>query len=226
MLPRLTLGSATSPDGAPVTLSREGADLVIRVAGQALMSSRQHGSEEAMAAAGCAGLRAAASARVLIGGLGMGYTLRATLDALGPDAGVEVAELLPAVIDWNRGPLAALAGAPLEDRRVAVIARDVAAVLAEARSRYDAILLDVDNGPGAVTTAGNDQLYGRAGLQRCWQALKPGGRLVVWSAHDDAAFVEALRRQGFAAEVRPVSARGGPGKRGKGGRHWLFVARR
>lgn len=223
MQPRLILGSATTPDGMPMTLSQEGAALVIRVGGRSLMSSRQHGSEEAMALAGCAALRQLPKARVLIGGLGMGFTLRAALDVLGTDAAVAVAELMPAVVAWNRGPLGPLAGQPLADPRVQLIEGDVAAAIASEKASLDAILLDVDNGPGAVTTAGNDHLYRRGGIERCWRALRPGGTLVVWSAHDDASFLKLLQSQGFFAQVQVVSARGAAGK---GPRHWLFVARR
>ena len=223
MKQRVILGNAVTPDGSPMTLSQEGADLVIRVGGRSLMSSRQHGSEEAMAQAGCAGLRERPGVRVLVGGLGMGFTLRAALDELGADATVLVSELMPAVVAWNRGPLAALAGEPLGDPRTVVLERDVAEVLGEERGSLDAILLDVDNGPGAVTTEGNDRLYSPRGVRAGWQALRPGGRLVVWSAHDDAEFVQLLRRERFAAEARLVSARGAAGR---GAKHWLFIGQK
>lgn len=223
MKQRVILGNAATPDGSPMTLSQEGADLVIRVGGRSLMSSRQHRSEQAMAKAGCVGLRERPGVRVLVGGLGMGFTLRAALDEVGADATVLVAELMPEVVAWNRGPLAALAGEPLGDPRAVVVERDVAEVLGEERGSLDAILLDVDNGPGAVTTEGNDRLYSPRGVRGFWQALRPGGRLVVWSAHDDAEFVQLLRRERFAAEARLVSARGAAGR---GAKHWLFIGQK
>ena len=222
MLPRELLGQSRTPDGASLTLTREGVALVVRVDNVPLMSSRVHGSEEALAEVGCAELRERPRARVLVGGLGMGFTLRAVLDALGADAEVVVAELLPTIVEWNRGPLGPLAGAPLDDTRATLFVGDVAAVLRAAPRAFDAILLDVDNGPEAFTVASNAWLYGRAGLAVLRRALRPGGRLVVWSAVESAPFTRALRAAGLAVEVRPVRARGAVRK---GARHWLFVGR-
>ncbi len=225
MKPRELLASTTTPDGAALTLTREAGALVVRVANVPLMSSRVHGSEEAMAEVACAGLAARAGARVLVPGLGMGFTLRATLDALGPDAEVVVCELLPAIVEWNReGPLGALAGHPLCDARVRVVIDDVVRVVrASAPRSFDAILLDVDNGPEAFTVASNAALYEPAGLAALRAILRPGGALVVWSAHEAPRFERALRRAGFAsAEARRVRARGAIAK---GSRHVLYVGR-
>jgi spermidine synthase len=223
MLPRAVLGESRTPDGAPITLTREGVALVVRVANVPLMSSRVHGSEEALAEVGCTGLNARRDARVLVGGLGMGFTLRAVLDAVGPHAEVVVAELLPALVEWNRGPLGPLADHPLEDPRVRLVIDDVAVCVRDAGSGYDAILLDVDNGPEAFTVAANAKLYGRPGLARLHAALRPSGRLVVWSSIESPAFLTTLRGAGFDARRLPVRARG-PIR--KGARHWLFVGQR
>jgi spermidine synthase len=223
MIPRIVLGESVTPDGAPITLTREGVSFVVRVAGVPLMSSRVHGSEEAMAEVGCAGLAARAGVRVLVGGLGLGYTLRAVLDALAADAEVLAAELLPVLVAWNRGPLGPLANHPLDDPRTRLFEGDVGIPIRNPGPRFDAILLDVDNGPEAFTVASNASLYGRAGLARLHAALRPGGRLVVWSAIESPAFQRALRSAGFREEVRAVRARGAVRK---GARHWLFVAQR
>jgi spermidine synthase len=156
---------------------------------------------------------------VLVGGLGMGFTLRATLDFLPPDAIVEVAELVPAVVDWNRGPLGPLAGHPLKDRRVRVHVGDVAVMLGAGPGRFDAVLLDVDNGPAAFTSSDNARLYDDRGLAAARAALKIGGVLAVWSARDDRKFEQRLRYGGFTVEVERVRARlkkGGP-------RHTIFL---
>ncbi|HEX8697402.1 MAG TPA: hypothetical protein VF815_01065 [Myxococcaceae bacterium] len=220
MKPWEVLARAPAPDGGEFVLHHRDGEFVIRVHGQELMSSRVHGSEEEMARLGCEGLRSTPGARVLVGGLGLGYTLRATLDALGPQAQAVVAELAPAIVEWNRGPLAPLAGRPLEDPRVQVEVADVRKVMRNA-GPWHAILLDVDNGPAALTRASNASLYDSAGLSAAHAALVPGGRLVVWSAGPDARFTSRLAKAGFTAETHAVSA----GK-GRGTRHTLFVARR
>ena len=156
---------------------------------------------------------------MLVGGLGMGFTLRATLDLLPSDASVVVVELLPAVVEWNRGPLAPLAGEPLLDPRVTVLLGDVAVALQAAVGRFDAMLLDVDNGPAAFTESANAGLYTDQGLSSARKALKDGGVLAVWSAWDDRKFEQRLRYNGFRAEVSRVRARlkkGGP-------RHTIFL---
>jgi spermidine synthase len=209
MKPRVLLASAVTPDGSPITLTREADALVVRVDNAPLMSSRVHGSEELLAAHGCAHLRDRPRARVLVGGLGMGFTLRATLDALARAADVVVSELLACNVEWNRGPLADLAAAPLDDPRVSLRVGDLAALLREAPgASFDAILLDVDNGPDAFTVRDNAWLYRRDGLRAMRAALRPGGRLVVWSAYASPRFGRALRDAAFSVEIVPVRARG------------------
>jgi spermidine synthase len=215
------LGEARTPDGKLMTLTRRGNEYVIHADGKSLMSSRMHGSEEALAALAFRGFGTRSAPRVLVGGLGMGFTLRAALDLLPRDATVVVAELVPAVVEWNRGPLGALAGHPLADRRVRVEVCDVAVVLRSSRGAFDAVLLDVDNGPRAFTTRDNTGLYGDRGIAAARAALEEDGALVVWSAWDDRKFEQRLRYGGFDVEVEPVRGRlkrGGP-------RHVIFVAR-
>ena len=207
------------PSGGELVLWRQGEEYVIRVDGRDLMGSESSHSERALAKYGCMGLRLVRNARVLIGGLGMGFTLRAALEVLRADAEVDVAELVPAVVDWNRGPLAHLAGRPLEDRRVRLVERDVDLVLRGARARYDAILLDVDNGPQELSSPFNEALYGRAGLARARHALRPNGVFAVWSAHDDHQFCRRLRQEGFHARTEYVSARPHGGRR-----HTIWLA--
>lgn len=219
MKPWELLGRASTADGRELRLSRRDTEYAIFVDNKLLMSSRMHGSEEELAALACAAARTARAPRVLVGGLGMGFTLRATLDLLPPGAEVIVAELVPAVIEWNRGPLAPLAGRPLDDRRVRVEAVDVAEILRTHRGAFDAILLDVDNGPSAFTTDANAGLYGNAGVVLARDALKPGGVLAVWSAWEDRKFEQRLQYYGFRVTVSRVRARlkkGGP-------RHTIFV---
>ena len=170
--------------------------------GKTLMSSRRHGSEDALAALACPHLRSAEEPHVLVGGLGMGFTLRATLDLLPPDATVTVVELLPAVVEWNRGPLGALAGYPLKDQRVRIEVGDVGVALrASGPARFGAILLDVDNGPAAFTASANRGLYDNAGVGAAYAALETGGVLAVWSARDDRKFEQRLRFHGFDVQV-------------------------
>ncbi len=214
------LGEAVTPGGERVTLAREAGALVVRVAGAVLMSSRVHGSEEALAAVGCGPLAKRPRARVLVGGLGMGFTLRAALDVLGADAQVTVSELLPCVCEWNRGPLGPLADHPLDDRRCRLVVGDLAALLRASRSRFDAILLDVDNGPDAFTVPSNAWLYGRTGLSAIRTALAPAGVVVVWSAFESPRFEKSLRSAGFSLDVVPVRARGAVKK---GSKHVLYV---
>jgi spermidine synthase len=189
--------------------------------GRSLMSSRMHGSEQALAAFAFRPMRAV-EPQVLVGGLGMGFTLRATLDLLNADATVVVAELVPAVVAWNRGPLGPLAGHPLRDPRVRVETGDVAETLQSSPGRFDAVLLDVDNGPDAFTATANARLYGDQGLAAARDALTPGGVLAVWSAWEDRRFEQRLRYAGFVVEVERVRGRlrkGGP-------KHTIFIGRR
>lgn len=220
MLPREILGTATTPSGEPLSLVREGITFVVRVRNEVLMSSRVHGSEEAMADVMRTAIGERRRARVLIGGLGLGYTLRACLDRLAVDAEIVVRELVPAIVQWNLEIVGDLAKRPLEDARVRVEEGDVFEALAPAS--FDAILLDVDNGPEALTVASNARLYRGRGLERCAQALRPGGVLVVWSAFESPRFERELSRVGLASEVVRVRARG-PIK--KGSRHLLYVGR-
>jgi spermidine synthase len=216
------LGETTTPDGTNLKLTRRTNEYIILANGKSLMSSRMHGSEEALATFACARLRATERPCVLVGGLGMGFTLRATLDLLPRDAKVVVAELVPAVVEWNRGQLGPLAGHPLKDKRVTIEVDDVAVALRFAPSRFDAVLLDVDNGPAAFTTSENSGLYDDRGLAAIRTALKGDGVLAVWSAREDRKFEQRLRYAGFAVEVERVRGRlkkGGP-------HHTIFLARR
>ena len=216
------IGRTQAPDGTDIRLSRHDDEYVILANGKPLMTSRNHGSEEALATLGCGGARALARPRVLVGGLGMGFTLRAVLDVLPPGAVVTVAELVPAVIEWNRGPLAPLAAYPLDDPRVRVEASDVGFTIRANPGRFDAVLLDVDNGPAAFTSAVNDGLYDNGGVAAAHAALRPGGTLAVWSAWEDRKFEQRLRFHGLLVEA--VRVRAHPKKRGS--THTIFVARK
>ncbi|HEY0413974.1 MAG TPA: spermidine synthase [Allosphingosinicella sp.] len=220
MLPRHTLDTAPIPGGGELRLVRRGDEYSIMLGANELMNSRRSGSEEALARLACAKLGKRARARVLIGGLGMGFTLRAALAALGPDAEVVVAEIVPAVVAWARGPMAALHGGTLDDPRVRIAEEDVARSIASAPSAWDAILLDVDNGPDGLTLEANDRLYAPAGLALARTALRPGGILAIWSAHSDAAFAARLRRAGFRVEEHDVRTAGGR----RGARHVVWIA--
>lgn len=223
MIPWKLLGRAAVPGGeGELMLYRRGEEFSIRVTRHGeLMNSRVHGSEDALAALACAKLAGRERARLLIGGLGMGFTLAAALRELGPDAKVVVAELVPAVVVWNRGELGAPAGNPLLDARVAVQEIDVARLLRTERNAFDAILLDVDNGPEGMTRHANDWLYSNAGLAAAFAALRTDGILAVWSAGGDSDFTDRLRRTGFEAEEIRVRAR-----ITKGARHIIWLAQR
>ena len=219
MKPLELLGQTLTPDGTDMKLTRRDNEYIILANGKSLMSSRMHGSEEALATLACRQVRTLEQPCVLVGGLGMGFTLRATLDFLPQDAMVVVAELVPAVVEWNRGPLGPLAGHPLKDKRVRVDVGDVAVTLSSSPGRFDVVLLDVDNGPAAFTASDNAGLYGDRGLAAARAALKMGGVLAVWSAWDDRQFEQRLRYGGFAVQVERVRGRlkkGGP-------RHSIFL---
>ena len=218
MMPWVTLDRALSTDGSELALVRRDRHFTIRVDGQVLMSSECHASEEKLAKHGCSGLSAMPRARVLVGGLGLGFTARAALDVLGADARVDVVELVGAVVTWNRDVIGHLAGAPLLDPRLRVIESDVADTIAAARGRYDAILLDVDNGPQALTSYHNKRLYTPAGLARARRALRDRGTLAVWSAFEARPFTDRLRQSGFEVSVKRV--RGTSSRR-----HALWLAR-
>jgi len=207
------LGQTLSPDGTDMKLARRGCEYIILANGRSLMSSRMHGSEEALATLACRRARALEQPCVLVGGLGMGFTLRATLDFLPPDAMVVVAELVPAVVEWNRGPLGPLAGHPLKDKRVRIEMCDVAVTLRSGPGKFDAVLLDVDNGPTAFTASDNAWLYDDRGIATARAALKMDGVLAVWSARDDRKFEKRLRYGRFGVQVERVRGRlkkGGP----------------
>ncbi len=202
MKPNRTLAETTTPDGARLILQEHDGSFAIRCGGRELMHSRASASEVQLGELATERIEKTASAKVLVGGLGLGFTLRSVLAQLGPGASVEVAELIPAVVDWNRTHLLGLNGECLNDPRVQVVVDDVAKVLQRAeRASYDAVMLDVDNGPVAMVQAGNAQLYAEGGLRMILMRLKPGGRAVFWSAGPDVAFVARLKKTGFVVEV-------------------------
>ena len=221
MLPWETLAEATAPDGKRLDLRRRGHEFLIRADGLDLMSNEDDGSSKALAELGLKRLGRPA-ARVLVGGLGMGFTLRAALDAVGSDAAVEVAELVDAVVEWNRGPLADVAGRPLEDPRASVFPGDVGKRIRDPQGPFDAILLDVDNGPDALAHDGNEAIYSASGLGAAKRALKPGGVLGVWSFSDDRSFTQRCKRAGFATTVERVDA----SRKGRGRHHYIWLATR
>jgi spermidine synthase len=223
MIPRKLLDSARTPDNSgQLRLHQRGHDFFISFDGKELMNSRMHGSEELLAELACRPIAGRAKARVLIGGLGLGYTLAAALAILQQDAAAIVAELVPAVVRWNRTVLGHLAGYPLNDKRVVVQEHDVCVLLKNEQAGYDAVMLDVDNSPDSMTQKSNDWLYSRAGLPVVYMALRPRGVLTIWSAGPDSGFSKRLRDAGFAVQEKNVGARGS----GKGGRHVIWVATR
>lgn len=223
MIPRVLIDSAPIPGGGgELRLIRRGDDFWIMLGSNALMSTRLRGSEEALATLVCGRLAGRPRPALLIGGLGMGFTLRAALGALGRDCVVTVCELVPAIVTWARGPMAHVHGTSLDDPRVEVALRDVGDLIAESRGWYDSILLDVDNGPDALSRDSNDRLYDLDGLHRARTALKPGGILAVWSAAADPAFSRRLGKAGFAVEEVTVRAHAGR----KGAKHMIWLATR
>ena len=218
---RELIGTAQVPGGDELRLYRRGDDFIIAIDRNELMSSRMSGSEEALATMTCDRLRSTKAASLLIGGYGMGFTLRAALATLGPDAKIAVAELVPGIIEWARGPMAELAAGCLDDPRVELILGDVSKAIGAATRRYDAILLDVDNGPDGLTREANEGLYSAAGLAAAKAALRPGGILAIWSAAPDARFTRRLTAAGFQVEEVGVRAR----SNGKGPRHVIWFAR-
>jgi len=219
-VPRMPLiDTVPIPGGGELRLFRDGAHYTIKLAdGSDLMSTRQHGSEEALAQLACSRIASHTRARVLVGGLGLGYTLAAALREVREDAEVVVAELVPGVVKWNREWLGEFAGHPLRDARTRVHEGDVIAQIKGAKEAWDAILLDVDNGPDGLSRESNSWLYGAAGLAAARQSLRVGGILAVWSAHPDPAFTKRLERAEFSVEEMPVRALG---KRGMKHRIWL-----
>ncbi len=219
---RQLVGTAPIPGTAQeLRLFQRGDDFMIVLDRNELMNSRMSGSEEALATMTIERLSGRAGPHLLIGGYGMGFTLRAALAALGRDARVTVAELVPEILDWARGPMAALTKGFLDDRRVHVIVADVAQIMRNSPGTYDAILLDVDNGPDGLIRAANDRLYSRAGLEAAKAALKPGGILAIWSAAPDPAFKRRLTEAGFTVDEAMVRGR----SNGKGAHHTIWFAR-
>jgi spermidine synthase len=199
---------------------RRGAEFSIMAGPIPLMNSRMSSSEVALAELACDHLRGRKNCRVLIGGYGMGFTLRAALAGLGGDAQIVVAELVPAILEWARGPMAEMTGDSLKDPRVSIREADVGAVIAEGRAKFDAILLDVDNGPDALSHSGNGRLYDARGLSTTRNALRPKGMLAIWSAAPDRQFAGRLERAGFIVEEVKVRA-----NKGRGVRHIIWTAK-
>ena len=222
MIPWSLLDTAKVPGGGELRLMRRGAEFSIKFGTQELMNSRLSATEQALATIGCAKIKARAKPRILIGGLGMGFTLRAALTVLGKQAHIVIAELVPAVVAWARGPMAKLSGDSLSDPRVRIHEGDVGDLITSGRSAYDAILLDVDNGPEGMTRKANDRLYDLTGLRAAHAALRVGGVLAVWSSAPAPKFTARLRKTGFAVVENPVRAKGPQG----GAQHFIWTATR
>lgn len=222
MIPWILLDSAQVPGGGELRLMRRGAEFSIKLGQNELMNSRLSGSEQALATLACERLQGCRKPRVLIGGLGMGFTLRAALSSLGADASIVVAELVPEVVAWARGPMADVFGESLSDPRVTIRDMDVGVLIRAERSAFDAILLDVDNGPEGLSREANDALYSASGLAAAHAALRPGGVFAVWSSGPDPRFTQRLNRAGF--DVDEIRTRAN-GKRG-GARHVIWMATR
>nr|WP_269142354.1 spermidine synthase [Sphingomonas sp. IC-11] len=216
------IGTAEVPGGPPLRLFRRGADFMIVLERNELMSTRMSGSEVALGTMTCDRLSDRPAPRLLIGGYGMGFTLRAVLERLGADARVTVAELVPGIIEWARGPMADLTAGCLDDPRVTLDMGDVAESIRRAGGDYDAIMLDVDNGPDGLTRPANDGIYSARGLAAAMQALRPDGTLAIWSAAPDPLFARRLAKAGFAVDEVRVRAR----DNGKGATHIIWFARR
>ncbi len=222
MIPWIELDRVALPLGGELRLMRRGHEFVIKVGVAELMTSRLCASEEALATLAAEKLAGRTRPRVLIGGLGMGFTLRAAERAFGAEAEIVVAELVPAVVRWARGPMAELFDGCLDRKGVEIVEADVAALIRGATARYDAILLDVDNGPEGMTQSANDQLYSMLGLAAARAALKPGGILAVWSQGPDAPFAKRFEKAGFSVEDKRVRAGGARG----GTRHVIWLGER
>lgn len=221
MIPWEEIGRSAVPGGGQLRLKRRGAEFSIMSGSIELMNSRVRGSEEALATLVCARLALVDAPQILIGGLGMGYTLREALAGVGPNARVEIAELVPAVVAWARGPMSELFGTSLQDPRLTLVTEDVGRTIGAARARYDAILLDVDNGPAGLSRTANNSLYDLRGLGAASAALRPGGMLAVWSAARSDGFVDRLSKTGFRVEEVPVRA-----NRKRGARQIIWIATR
>jgi len=226
MIPWSLLDTAQVPGGGELRLMQRGAEFSIRLGRDELMNSRLSATEEALATIACEKIqtrrRPNKQPNILIGGLGMGFTLRAALTVLGKQAHIVVAELVPAVVAWARGPMAKLSGDSLTDPRVRIHEGDVGDLIRSGRLAYDAILLDVDNGPQGMTRKANDGLYDLKGLRAAHTTLRPGGVLAVWSSGPDAKFTARLRKTGFKVDEIPLRAKGPRG----GARHFIWTATR
>ena len=222
MIPWSLLDTAQVPGGGELRLKQRGAEFSIMLGQNELMNSRLSGSEEALATIACERIRDRKAPRILIGGLGMGFTLRAALAALGPAARIVVAELVPAVVAWARGPMAEVFADSLTDPRVSIREADVGHLIRSEASAFDAILLDVDNGPEGLTRKANDALYDLKGLSAARAALRPGGVLAVWSSTQNPKFTWRLGKAGFAVEEVRARANGSRG----GARHVIWIATR
>jgi spermidine synthase len=221
LLPWTLLDTAQIPGGGALRLKKRGSEFSIMLGDNELMNSRLSGSEEALASLSLAKIAQRPAPKILIGGLGMGFTLRAALAALGAAAQVEVAELVPAVVAWARGPMAEVFSGCLDDPRVKILGGDVGDTIGARVGAWDAILLDVDNGPDGLTSSANDRLYNGPGLATARAALKPGGVVAYWSSGPDENFTRRLRKAGFEVEERPVRA-----GRSRGARHMIWLAAR
>lgn len=223
MIPWKLLSSTRTPDNkSELTLYQRDTEYSIRVNGLELMNSRMFGSEQMLAKLSCREVADRHNACVLIGGLGMGYTLSAALRSLHADADVLVAELVPSVVEWNQGVLGALADDPLEDSRVTVRIKDVVHVIRSSTSAFDAILLDVDNGPDSMVQEGNDELYSLSGVSMIHRALRPGGVVAVWSASPDSGFTQRLKTSSFHVIEHKVRGR----TQKKGPVHTIWIAKK
>jgi len=222
VIPWSLLDTAQVPGGGELRLLQRGAEFSIKLDQNELMNSRLSATEQALATIACEKIRTRKRPSILIGGLGMGFTLRAALTVLGKQAHIVVAELVPAVVAWARGPLAKLSGDSLTDPRVRIHEGDVGELIRSARLAYDAILLDVDNGPQGMTRKANDRLYDLKGLRAAYAALRPGGVLAIWSSRPDAKFTARLRKTGFDVVENPVRAKGPQG----GAQHFIWTATR
>ncbi|CAH0355247.1 MAG: hypothetical protein WA085_02435 [Sphingobium sp.] len=225
MIPRVLIDTAEIPGafaegGGQLKLFRRGDEFSIMLGGNELMNSRLSSSEEALATLACARLAGKTGVHMAIGGLGMGFTLRAALHALPADARIVVAELVPSVIAWAKGPMAEIFGDSLSDPRLAIAQQDVGVLIDNAEGSFDAILLDVDNGPDGLTRASNDRLYGAIGLARARKALRAGGLLLIWSSGPSPMFTARLKNAGFIVEEQVVRAT----RSGRGARHIIWIA--
>ncbi len=220
MIPRVLIATANIPDGDTLRLFQHGGDFMIVLDRNELMNSRMSGSEEDLASMACDRLGDRPSPHILIGGYGMGFTLRKALACVGPNARITVAEIVPEIVDWARGPMADLTAGCLDDPRVALLNGDVAFVIEDHQATYDAILLDVDNGPDGLVRDENNRIYSKTGLARARAALRPGGVLAIWSAAPDSVFMNRLRRARFDVEEVVTHARAN----GKGPRHVIWFA--